>query len=1699
MNVGKARLAQTFRFLKELNELRNPVPREISGYAKVLWIDKWPAHPLIEVRRGDREEEDDGDVEAQLEPVIRIRRAKLTPCPRPPEALDGWLKPGWQFVETEVEVLKSRNFLDKEKGSITVAFQDDERRVTGLNVWAVARTKWAAAERPAVAARKLFEEIHALWTAMQREGDRTELVLGDGILDVPEHDIQHPVLLQRVSLGFDPAGPEFRFDTGTEKVELHRALLRLVPSVEGRMIAQFDKELEATPVEPLGGESTTGFLRRLVQGLFATDGEFLDGERRDAFSSRPSIRRMPVIFLRARSAGLATTLDHIVEDLENKDTEPPEGLARIVGVESSEPTAASSGTSDGEGVRTPSGPEPDILFSKLANAEQYEIAARLAKSKAVLVQGPPGTGKTHTIANLLGYLLAQGKTVLVTAHTTKALRVLRDQVDDALKPLCLSVLDSDAESHDQLKLAAQEIASKLSTSDAGSLRRDAALLRQKRSKLLDVQAALRRQLRDARFSEVEEVVIGGEALSPIEVAKRVKADAERDAWIPGPLQPGVLCPLTDMEVRQLYASNGTLTPWDEAQLSVPQPALAYLVVPADFRLLAAEKAGADSRARAHRPELWAGNAGRNLTAGELQQLHQRVKAAATVLGEASLWLREVLFAGWSGGGLAETWRDLLVAVDALVFEAGTAQRLIAAHGPELPEGRPVSEVAAMLGQIVDYLGRGGSLGLKTKVTKRSWHALLESCGVDVWASQAPDKIRALQARAQLEVNRSRLADRWRRLVECHDGPAFDTFGRSPERAAQGYAQEIRARLEWRATVWEPLIGELRSTGFRWEEWLAAHPPVPGDHGELTRVERAGSQGLAEVVEAQAALMRQAELSAALSQQRTYLAGFPQSETASVLLQAQDEWNTEMYEEASRQLARLEGLGDAYQTRLAQLARIESAAPAWAHAVSQRHGGHGTTQPLGDPAAAWRWRQWREELERRASVSMTDLQERLSATEDELRNLAAQIIEHETWAAQRERTDLHSRQALMGYVQTIRRVGKGTGKRVPEFLRQARQLLGSARRAVPVWVMPLNRVYESFDPRETRFGVVIIDEASQSDVTALAALYFGREHVVVGDKEQVTPDAVGQRLDQVQRLIDTNLQGIPNSHLYDGQTSIYHLAETAFGGVVALREHFRCVPEIIQFSNDLSYNLTIRPLREPMSASVRPALIAQRVQGFRDPGGKINEVEAEEIASLVVTCLSDPAYALNESGQPTTFGVISLLGIEQALLIEEMLRQRLSPSTFAKHRLLCGNAAQFQGDERDVVFLSMVDGPPDDGQLDLRDAGSRDLYKKRYNVAVSRARNQLWVVHSLDPSAHLKPRDLRRRLIEHARDPQALLRAMEVQGKRTESPFERLVLQRLLATGYRVQTQWPVGAYRIDLVVEGRTGRLAVECDGEKYHTPEQLQRDLDRQGVLERLGWKFVRIRGSVFFRDPDAALAPVFAKLDQLGIEPVGEGIAPPDPSGVVERIRRQAESLRAQWQREKEDAAVAEEDSTTHRKAGTPIPKASNATRAKLPGTSKSPPSLQEKGRASADDQESGGHSSREVQDRLPGLGSSNVTESAANEDRKPIVQLPLAHSNRVLDTLRDLDPRFRDVRCSHCDHTAHLAITNEGIVVTCKECKKSERVDADTLQRLADRLAATCFSCGSGKLKSEARPFGNILKCQNPGCPNNTWQGVSDRIRS
>jgi very-short-patch-repair endonuclease len=137
-----------------------------------------------------------------------------------------------------------------------------------------------------------------------------------------------------------------------------------------------------------------------------------------------------------------------------------------------------------------------------------------------------------------------------------------------------------------------------------------------------------------------------------------------------------------------------------------------------------------------------------------------------------------------------------------------------------------------------------------------------------------------------------------------------------------------------------------------------------------------------------------------------------------------------------------------------------------------------------------------------------------------------------------------------------------------------------------------------------------------------------------------------------------------------------------------------------------------------------------------------------------------------------------------------------------------------------------------------------------------------------------------------------------------------VAAELSARGYRVAPQWKVGKYRIDLVVLGAKSRLAIECDGDRYLPLEKIPEAMARQAVLERLGWKFERIRGSEFLVDPERALAPVLARLASLEIAPGRRG-AYEGASGrvLVEEITHLAQEIRATLVPERSRPAAAPE----------------------------------------------------------------------------------------------------------------------------------------------------------------------------------------------
>jgi hypothetical protein len=337
---------------------------------------------------------------------------------------------------------------------------------------------------------------------------------------------------------------------------------------------------------------------------------------------------------------------------------------------------------------------------------------------------------------------------------------------------------------------------------------------------------------------------------------------------------------------------------------------------------------------------------------------------------------------------------------------------------------------------------------------------------------------------------------------------------------------------------------------------------------------------------------------------------------------------------------------------------------------------------------------------------------------------------------------------------------------------------------------------------------------------------------VGDDKQVSPSAIGIEERQIIQLRTTFLQGNPYADQMDPGSSLYDLASIVFPGkAIMLREHFRCVEPIIRFSSQF-YPQPLVPLRLPTATErIDPPLVDIFVTDGKRNARGINAAEAQVIIHEIKTIIDNPAL------EHRSIGIISLIGDKQAKHIYDFLLKEITPEQFARHKIMCGNAATFQGQERDIMFLSMVECP------ETSTTKASRIFEQRFNVAMSRARDRLYLVRSVAPE-NLKANDLKFKTIEHFRNPmQAGHIAMSDQVLDVcESGFEKEVGNELLKRGYRLRAQVPVAGYRLDFIVEGQGDhRLAIECDGDPYHGPDRWSEDVRRQKALERLGWIFWR------------------------------------------------------------------------------------------------------------------------------------------------------------------------------------------------------------------------------------------------------------------
>lgn len=1326
--------------------------------------------------------------------------------------------------------------------------------------------------------RATFDALFDLMRAAADQPEAVELVLAGGLLHAPDRDV-------RVHLLARPVRIEHRED-------------EMVVTLAGDATRWEDEELlagaglvdDAAPAEDVAPASPLDPDLVAVLAGWADRHLRIEHRRGDDWiaPTGPGTALVPAPTLVARRRG-ATALrrfyDAIVADLEGARPLPV-GLAQLVAaIEPADRAAWLARTGHDESPLT------DPLFPLPVGAAQARILTRLGRDSGVVVEGPPGTGKTHTIANLLCALLAEGRRVLVTSEKAQALRVLRDKLPAEMRDLCVSLAES-PDDGPGVGAGIAGLAARSTEFDPDEADRTIADLVERRDGLRTERDAALDALVAERATEtaVHRDLGPGMTGTRAEVARRVRDGHDRDGWLADVVGADADLPATPpldaaafAELRTLLATETPARRERGRQVLPPPGELPPERLVAE--LVTTVRRGPHATSRETGEMVAALGRLPADAAAHLPAVGRRVVDALADLeetGEDAEWAQGVSEAVLCGraGHLWGRAIDGLRAVDAVLEHdrcAGPAQVRVS-DGVDAAAAAPVFE------RFAAFLADGGWTRRMFKSEEQKavepFLAAIHLHGAD------PATVPGASAIAH-----------HLRILEITDRLAagFAPLG-YPVRRAEHRALLVEQVLALRATC--ASVARVLDAAAAMRRLLALLPPAERPRVDsLTRLRALGTLGL-DVNAARAAELARTELDELVERLEGGVPAARQAPELVAVLDALRHRDADAYADAL--LAVKTARDEARDQRRAEAlaARLETAAPGVV-ALLRAHAG--VPWPERDERFEHAWAHARAAARVRSWAATDSAPDRLADLDVELARVTTRLAAAKAWRACLTRVSAEQMRALQSHRASVAAIGRGTGRHADRYRAAAREAVAVARDAVPAWVMPIREVLSAVEPRPDAFDVVIVDEASQADLTSLFLLWLAPRVIVVGDDRQCTPAEVGAgSLEPAFARLETDLPDVPFylRSQFTPRASLFSVFRATFGPPIRLREHFRSMPEIVGWSSREFYSgpddagpggfggefdgAPLVPLRQ-FGADRLPPLRATFVPQaeVRGSGSSLaNDAEAGALVDAVARCAVDPAYA------GATFGVVVLQGHGQVELIEKMLRERLEVDQWQARRLRVGVAADFQGDERDVVWLSMVVAP---GHRLV--ALTAERFRQAFNVAASRARDQTWLFHSVRVE-DLTGSDLRRKLLEHvtaaapdgsAGAPENRPAPAEVDRDHRHPAFGSLFAQRvfadLSALGFAVVPQVEVHGRTLDLVVSGASGRLAVVCDGDERRRAAT-RAEVEAEHDLRRCGWSVVRVPESRYVADPQDALTPVLDAAAAAGITPS----SPSGPLAVVE-----------------------------------------------------------------------------------------------------------------------------------------------------------------------------------------------------------------------
>ena len=1450
----KEKVIALYNYIAEVSKSFKDTKINVTEEKWFSFFDDFPKHENIIF---DYKNLDDSYFENEESRLLEIKKPNFLKPLFLNEDLLKWLEGDWKDYKSTLTI--KEEIVNKEtEEEISKIINISSSIKENLEKEIVKREVWVKEQLLIEEVRSFFDTLYMKYLELNKDSETLELVIGNGIVKIKNKNIYYPILLKKVRIDFDAKNnililvdPLINENFSTT---LYTNFLNEIDAINLSHVFELEEEIKEKGLHPLNKKEADDFLRKFIHRL-SSSGYFLEDEEIENLKEEDIlIEDKPLIFIRKKDTGIVKAIESIVDRIENHG-EIPNQLLELVGIIKNKENNNKSRIEDIK--------EEEILFVKDTNREQVDIAKQIEINDAVVVQGPPGTGKTHTIANLLGHFLAQGKNVLITSHTKKALRVLKEKIPKNIQGLCISILDDD---NSDMRKSVESISEKMGHFTSDNLKKEVEELKNIRIREYNELKDINNKMYIIKHKESQAIIFNGESFSIQEIGTFLRNNPKILEKIPGKISDLIPCPITNEEFRFLSNEYKEIIDKDEEKeitLGLNEPT-DYLDDEAFKNLIDSKKLAEDEfKETIKGTDYIFKNKYLLINGKELVDL-EKFKENYTgdfipkeLKKNIEKWKIEAAIAGLTNVGNRINWQNF-------IEEIKRTYKYSSDMSPKLFKKKinfsdlsltNAKQLVQELKNAFDNPGFLLNLNLKKaknnigdKVTLNG--ELIKDCSECTLILEYID----------LLIQEKELKESWKELIEKNEGISVDSLDGNLLDYAFETLKDIEYFLNWTHSEKDNLLKNIEKIGINKENLFDdTDISIEKIKNILTSV-----KDIEKIIEVSNKALNLAKKKEEYS---LYLKNIDKITKKNSILdnELKNSIENEDTEKYSLYLEKLKNIlikENSYNKRKEILSKISKVAFDWYEALR-----NGTVEPIEDVYEIWKWKQLSQELEKLEKEPYEKLENKALEKVKNIRKATLELVEKKSWYHVlhfiEKKENLLVSQALRGWEQTIQKIGKGTGKNAPLYRKQAKEKMATCQKAVPAWIMPMNKVIDTLNPTENKFDIIIIDEASQSDLSSLILLYMAKKVIIVGDDKQVSPLDIGTSTEKINTLRTKYIERkITNDDLYGLNSSLYSVATTTYQPLM-LKEHFRCVPEIIAYSNKTSYNFKIKPLRESSSSILKPAVIDYKVLGVRDDKRKINIIEAKTIVALIKACLELEEYA------ESSFGVISLLGDEQVELIQKLIIEKIDTIDIEKHNILCGNASNFQGDERDVMFLTMVDSNSGEGPLRMTTDGREGAIKKRYNVAASRAKDQMWVINSLDANNDLKTGDIRKEFLEYINNPKDFILAEEIE-KNSESIFEEEVVKYLVSEGYHIKQQWEVGAYRIDMVALFQDKKIAIECDGEKWHsTEEQIKQDMERQSILERCGWEFIRIRGSKYFKNPESTMKDVIDELNKKGIYP--------------------------------------------------------------------------------------------------------------------------------------------------------------------------------------------------------------------------------------